>query len=79
MFDSGFTKMHFFSDFSPLCLSILSMSLVLDQDLENSGGRLILAPTLESPEAFSEGVSSALIEGPNSIPTPTVEAFILPR
>ena len=68
----------FLQIFSPQCLSILSMSLVLDQDLENKGGKLILAPTLESPEAFSDGVSSALIEGPNSMPKPTVEAFILP-
>ena len=59
-------------------LSILSISFVFDQDLEKSGGKLRLLPILDNPEACSDGVKSALIEGPNSIPNPVVEAFILP-
>ena len=47
--------------------------------LENNGGKLILVPNLDIPEASSAGDISALIEGPNSIPTPVVDVFILPR
>ena len=46
--------------------------------LENNGGKLILVPNLDIPEASSAGDISALIEGPNSIPTPVVDVFILP-
>ena len=58
---------------------ILSTSFVFDQDLEKSGGRLMLAPSLELPEIASSGLTSAWIEGPNSIPKPVVDARIFPE
>ena len=58
---------------------ILSTSFVFDQDLEKSGGRLMLAPSLELPDIVSSGLTSAWIEGPNSIPKPVVDARIFPE
>ena len=58
---------------------ILSTSFVFDQDLEKRGGRLMLAPSLELPDIVSSGLTSAWIEGPNSIPKPVVDARIFPE
>ena len=58
---------------------ILSTSFVFDHDLEKSGGRLMLAPSLELPDIVSSGLTSAWIEGPNSIPKPVVDARIFPE
>ena len=57
---------------------ILSTSFVFDHDLEKRGGRLMLAPSLELPDIVSSGLTSAWIEGPNSIPKPVVDARIFP-
>ena len=59
-------------------LRTLSTSLVSVQDREKSGGRLVLAPSLELPDNSSSGPMSASIEGPKSIPKPVVDAFVLP-
>ena len=56
----------------------ISESLVLVQDLENRGGKLILAPKRDFPDVISLAPTSALMEGPNSMPKPVVEARVLP-
>ena len=53
--------------------------MVSDQDREKSGGRLMLAPSLELPDITSSLPTSAWIEGPNSIPNPVVDALVFPE